>query len=445
MNQRPNVLWIFSDEHRAQAMGCSGDVNVSTPYLDKLADGGCRYEHAYSCAPLCSPFRACLLSGKYINEHGVHSLHIPLANQKLIAETMQEYGYRTSYYGKWHISGGAAPSHFVSGYYRKGFDEFVGWENSNRFFETTYCTDNDANPQKPQTLGGFQTDALTDLALEGLKKNIHQERPWFQIISYEAPHPPDVQDDTDIDEYCRQYAPADYLRRLEQREIVLRKNVSCSSEEMPRLIRRLKAYYAAIENLDDNIGRLCQYLERAGQLDNTIIFYFSDHGDFFGSHGRYGKTRAEEESSGIPLIVHWPAAIAPHQVRTELFSGVDIAPTMFGLLGLPVPSYCSGMDLSHQPLGQRGKDREALLIQFDRLFYNSHPTASRFRALVVPDYKYIYYQNGNREVLYDLKNDPYELENLAGRDNFQETRRTLKQQLLQTLYAVNDDFAQQIL
>ena len=439
MNKRPNVLWIFSDEHRAQAMSCRGDVNIETTYMDLLAQYGCRYDRAYSAAPLCAPFRASLMTGKYLNEHGVISLHVPLVNQKLISETMQEYGYRTTYYGKWHLSGGAAPNHFVSKFFCKGFDEFVGWENSNRFFDTHYFRDTDENPQAYRVMKKYQTDELTDLAIEGLKKNIKSEKPWFQIVSYEAPHPPAV-GRQDLEEYSRAYAPKEYLDQFQECDIVLRPNVTGSVEELEQIKTMHKAYYAAIKNLDDNIGRLYEYLKQEKELDNTIIFYFSDHGDFWGSHGRYGKCRAEEESSNIPMIIHWPNGICAGQVKKELFSSVDIFPTLCGLLNVPIPTYCSGMDLSYQMTAGEGGPRKNVLIQGERTFYSSAAEKERYRALVLDEYKYIYYRQEKKEVLFHLKSDPYETNNLAQQSEYKELCCYLKNQLMQQLQAVSDDF-----
>lgn len=440
MNNNTNVLWIFSDQHRAHAMSCSGDVNVDTPYLDTLAQNGCRYEHAYSNAPLCSPFRACLLTGKYVNEHRVNSLHVPLVNQTLITETLQDMGYRTSYYGKWHISGGAAPSHFVSKYFAKGFDEFVGWENSNRFFNTQYFKDTDDNPQMFREMDGYQTDVLTDLAIEGLEKNRVQDKPWFQIVSFEAPHPPSVSSTPDIEKYVSACAPERYLKEYREKEIVFRDNVDVTGEEKKLLEKKLQAYYAAIKNLDDNIGRIYQYLEETDQLDNTIIFYFSDHGDLLGSHSAYGKSRAEEESSNIPLIIHWPEKIEKNQVKEELITGVDFAPTIFGLLDLPVPIYLSGMNLAHQMLGEKGVDRKEALIQYDRLFYISDPVKERFRSIISEQWKYIFYEKDRKVVLFNLKEDPFELRNLAEVEGWSDKVQEMHNKLRQNLIAIDDNF-----
>ena len=131
----PNILWIFSDQHRACAMGCAGDPNIETPNLDNLASDGTRFSNAYSTCPLCSPFRATLYTGQYIHRHGVISLFRPLLPNvgKQLPEALQAGGYRTSHMGKWHLSGGDCPCHYVSPFFRPGWDDWAGWENSNDF------------------------------------------------------------------------------------------------------------------------------------------------------------------------------------------------------------------------------------------------------------------------------------------------------------------------
>lgn len=439
--KKNNVLWIFSDEHRASAMSCMGDDNIQTSHLDQLAKEGILFKRAYSNSPLCSPFRACLVTGKYASQHGVTSLHVPLINQKSIAQTMKEFGFNTSYLGKWHMSGGAAPSHFVSGYFYKGFDSFIGWENSNRFFGTEYYNSiTNTNPQKPETLPKYQTDALTDLAIESIMEE-DQDTPWFKVVSYEAPHPPHV-DQNDIESYQKEYAPKEYLDMFQAESLVLRPNVKGTDEEILLTREKLKAYYAAIKNLDDNIGRLVESLKESGQYENTTIFYFSDHGDFFGSHGKGGKSWAEEESSNIPLIISSPNQIKGGEISNKLFSGIDIAPTMLGMLGLPTPTEMSGMDLSHIVSGNIGQDREEVLIQLDRNFYAANRINMRYRALVTERYKYIFKQKGKEEILYDLEQDPYELQNVAATSDI---TSKMKEHLKNILCVIEDEFLEEMM
>ena len=136
---RPNILWIFSDQHRGSAMGCAGDPNVETPHLDRLAREGVRFTNAYANDPLCSPFRASLFTGQYCTTHGVISNHrLLLPGRPVLPLILKDGGYHTSYMGKWHISGGCFGQHFVSPWYRPGWDDWLGWENANVHFDFEY-------------------------------------------------------------------------------------------------------------------------------------------------------------------------------------------------------------------------------------------------------------------------------------------------------------------
>lgn len=334
----PNILWIFSDQHRSQSIGCYGAEDIETPNLDRLAAEGIRFVNAYSNTPLCTPFRASLYTGKYITNHGAVSLHVPPhPGQRMLAQVLHDFGYHTSHMGKWHLSGGAAPCHFTSPYFRPGWDDWLGWENSNEPWETRYSTG--TFPLPVQTLEGYQTDALTDLTIDWLRRQ-PQDRPWFHVLSVEPPHLPHT-------------APERFMEMYRDKELQLRPNVPLDHPDLERFKQTMRAYYAQISNLDWNIGRILHALEEEGQLDNTMIFYFSDHGELMGSHGRTGKSRPEVESSKIPLMIRYPKKIEAGQVSEALISGVDLMPTLLGMIGAPIPDQVDGSDLSQTVFGER--------------------------------------------------------------------------------------------
>jgi arylsulfatase A-like enzyme len=247
---RPNILWIFSDQHRGQALGCAGDVNVRTPNLDRLAADGIRFSNAYSNTPICAPFRASLYTGKRITSHGVNSLFVPLLpGHRVLPQELHDAGYLTAHYGKWHLSGGDCPSHFVSPYFRPGWDDWLGWENSNRPWMTEYSSGN--LPVPIRRLHGYQTDAMVDLSIEWLHRHA-ADAPWFHVLSIEPPHPPNT-------------APERTMARVRDRDIRLRPNVPADSPDVDTYIMAIRAYYAQIENLDENVGRLLDALEQTGQ------------------------------------------------------------------------------------------------------------------------------------------------------------------------------------
>jgi len=398
MSDLPNILWIFTDQHRAQAMSCAGDVNIDTPHLDRLANEGIRFSNAYTNTPLCSPSRACIYTGTYSSTHGAFALHVPpKAQMRMLQEELQDLGYLTSHYGKWHMSGGAAPSHFTSPYFRPGWDQWMGWENSNEPWATQYSVGDFPLPIK--TLEGYQTDALTNLSLEFIERQ-KGNKPWFHVLSIEPPHQPNT-------------PPEAYRQEFSHKDLVYRDNVPEAYFKDPVNKEALIGYYGQIKNIDDNIGRILEKLEASNQLNNTIIFYFSDHGDMFGSHNYRGKSLSYVESSQIPLIIRYPKKVLGGQVSPALISTVDFLPTLLGMLGTKAPAYCQGADLSDLVYGLSNQGAEEVLIQFERNFYGVADKDQIYRTLVKGDWIYTYYLNTAYEALYNLEEDPYQMRNLA--------------------------------
>jgi arylsulfatase A-like enzyme len=421
---KPNILWIFSDQHRAAASGCYGDPNIDTPHLDRLAVEGVRFTNAYANTPICAPFRACLYTGQYITTNRVISLHRPLLSpQPVLPEILQANGYHTSHMGKWHLSGGAAPSHFASPFFRPGWDDWLGWENSNDPMATEFARG--SHPLPRRTLNGYQTDALTDHTITWLNQQ-PPDRPWFHVVSIEPPHPPNI-------------APEPYMALFRDKPLEYRPNFAHDHPERDKFEAVLRGYYAQIKNLDDNIGRILAALEDTGQLDNTIIFYFSDHGDMMGSHGRMHKSRPEQESANIPLIVRYPARIPQGMVSDALISSVDFAPTLLGLLEMPVPESMEGQDLSATLRGKRTDGAEMVLLQYENSFFAETPE-TKFRAVRAGHWLYTVFFITGPAQLFDLDADPYQLHNLIDSPDHSAVRQQLHDQLAAKLDTLKDDF-----
>lgn len=429
MSKQPNILFLFSDQHRAQAMSCAGDENVRTPNLDRLAAEGVRFTNAYSTSPMCAPARACLYTGQYITTHGVNCLFKPLLpRQPVLAEVLRDAGYHTSHMGKWHLSGGDCPSHFVSPYFRPGWDEWMGWENSNRFFATEYSVG--SMPMPIRTMDGYQTDVIADMTIDWIR-NRDANRPWFHVMSFEPPHPP-------------YEAPERSMQMMEGREISWRPNVP-GDLRGGDLERSLRGYYAQIMNMDDNIGRVLDALDQTGRREDTIVVSFSDHGSMMGSHGRMHKEVPEEESSNIPLIVRYPGLVASGRVTDALIGIVDLMPSLLGLVGVPIPESVEGADLSRAIKGDTDAGRESLLIQFDRAFFDypeNHDLHTR--TIRTGAWKYtVHYRRGESR-MFDLENDPYEMTNLIDSRDHAAVRADLHARLSRELESIGDRFLEEL-
>ncbi len=422
--KKPNILWIFSDQHRAQALSCYGDENINTPNLDRLAREGARFQRAYSNTPLCSPFRANLYTGKYCTTNGVTSLHRPLLPvHRTLAQELQEFGYYTSHMGKWHLSGGAAPCHFASPYFRQGWDEWLGWENSNCPFETEYSVGMGPRPLKK--LEGYQTDILTDFTVEWIK-NQPADRPWFHVVSIEPPHPPNV-------------APERFMEMFRDKEIKLRDNVPLDHPQLEDFKESIRCYYAQIANLDFNVGRIIKALEETNQLDDTIIFYFSDHGDLMGSHGRMHKGRPESESSQIPILIRYPWKVPQGLVTDALISAVDIAPTLLGMIGAPVPDYVEGEDLSKVVFGLVKEGAKMVLLQYESTYFAENPD-ERFRSVISNQWMYTVFGANRPSQLFDMEKDPYQMNNIVNKSEYAGIQQKLHRLLENKLEEIGDNF-----
>lgn len=419
-----NVLWLFSDQHRGQAMSCSGDENIQTPNMDALAKEGILFPNTYSVSPLCAPFRASLYTGKMINEHGVVSLHKPPRHDlKMLAEIMQENGYYTMHCGKWHLSGGAAPCHFVSPYFRPGWDEWVGWENSNRPFKTEYGI----GPYPTlYEFPGYQTDCVTDQMVNWIEERQDGEQPWFMVMSVEPPHNP-------------HQAPEEYMKQTENLEIKYRDNVP-EEWKTAENIEINRGYYAQILNLDYNIGRVIEKLKETNQYDNTIIMYFADHGEYMGSFGLNGKFYAENESSKIPFIVRHPDAKVQGIVNQDIISSLDITKTTLALIQATNDYDSRGVDLTGSILDGDTVEGKVAIIELDSHFVDGDIDKC-YRCIVNEEYMYVLATNPERCRLY-RQDDLYQMNNLYYNEEYQEAKAEMRALLVEQLNEFQDDFIQ---
>ena len=325
--QPSNVIWIFGDQHRAQATGYNGDPNLRTPNLDRLATESANF-NAISGSPLCCPYRGSLLTGLYPHRC-VPGHQYPLPDgQPTLAQPLREAGYHTAYFGKWHLDGfnereGRAGLHHIAPSRRGGFDQWLGYENNNSPWDC-HVHGHDAKGDEIEMfrLPGFETDALSDLFIDFLSERAQtRETPFFGALSVQPPHNP----------YA---APARWMERHSPASVQLRPNVPNIPEVQERARRELAGYYAMIENLDYNVGRIREALFELGLWEQTHIVFFSDHGDMHGSHGQFLKTAPWEESARVPFLIGGGVPFYRERVgrHPNPVNHVDIAPTTLGTL-----------------------------------------------------------------------------------------------------------------
>lgn len=439
MATQPNVIWIFGDQHRAQALGHMGDPNVHTPHIDRLAAEGVTFTAAVAGYPLCCPFRGSLLSGRYPHQAVPGHEYQLSPDQPTIAQPFKEAGYRTSYFGKWHVDGfkertGRAAMHIIPPERRGGFDDWLGYENNNSQWDC-WVHGGEGDSAFHYRLPTYETDALTDLFIDYLKERGQEAsqgegQPFFAALSVQPPHDPYT-------------APAEWMARHTPARVQLRPNVP----QIPRIVERAKrdlaGYYAMIENLDWNIGRIRATLDEAGLTGNTHLIFFSDHGDMHGCHGQFRKTTPHEESIRIPFIISGTRpfyGLGGGRVPVPI-NHVDIAPTTLGLCGLQAPDWMAGTDYSGYRL-RRPVESEPDSAFLQSVIPTGHGNSidRPWRGIVSRDgWKYTML-SGQPWMLYNLNEDPYEQANLAYNTLFATERCRLQDRLAAWIDETGDRF-----
>ncbi len=399
--KQPNIVVVIADQMRAHAMGAMGNEQVITPNLDQLAAEGFITSNAISGHPVCTPFRAQLLTGRYSHSTGVIVNDIRLPDDAVIfPEVLKRAGYTTGYIGKWHLSGDRNdPVDAVS---RRGWDYWAVRNVSHDHDESVYW---EGDASEPVVSPGWEPDVQTELAIEFIKAN--KQQPFSLFLSYGPPHGP------------YDLVPQEYVDMYEEIDLLSRPNVASDNEETLRL------YYAAITSIDVNIGRLSQALEAAGVADNTIFVFTADHGDMLGSQGHVLKQRPWEESINIPFIIRYPDKIIAGQNEDWIVTAVDMMPTILGLSDVAIPEVVEGMDLSDVFEGISDEQREEAFL------FNVHKDGgpgTDWRGIRTKEWVYARHYRGDW-VLYDLKNDPYELNNLINHTHYSTVKEDLQQRL----------------
>ncbi|MEM7114754.1 MAG: sulfatase [Chloroflexota bacterium] len=438
----PNIVWILGDQHRAQALGFMQDPNLTTPNIDRLAMNGWAATGAIANCPLCCPARGTLLTGKYAhNCVPGHEEQLP-PEMPTIATAFKEAGYSTAYFGKWHLDGfkeknGRAAMHIIPPERRGGFDEWVGYENNNSQWDC-WVHGGEGDGAFHYRLPGYETDALTDLFIDYLRQQgtgggekEAATQPFFAVLSVQPPHDPYV-------------APEKWMNEHGAGRVQLRPNVPDVAHVTDKARRDLAGYYAMIENLDWNLGRVRAVLETADLTHNTHILFFSDHGDMHGSHGQFLKTSPWEEAVRVPFVIGGHKPRYKHRAGFEdvLLSAVDIAPTTLGLCGITPPSWMEGNDLSSFRLADKEcvSRPDSAYLQLVVPTRHLHSIDRPWRGVVTDDgWKYVVLEN-QPWLLFNLREDPYERVNLAHNTKYGVERRRLQGRLAAWIEETADSF-----
>ena len=420
---RPNILFIFADQMRADACGYAGDPNVETPNLDRFAAESANLTNAVATCPVCSPYRASLMTGQYPLTHGVFLNDVCLRNGATsIAQAGGEAGYRTAYIGKWHVDGHGR-SNFIPRERRQGFEYWKVLECTHSYNDSYYYAD---GPEKLKW-DGYDAIAQTRDAQAYLREHDGRD-PFMLVLSWGTPHAP------------YHTAPERYRSLYRPDKLALRPNVPPESEEEAR--NNLAGYYAHITALDDCFGELRQTLKETGLEDNTILVFTSDHGDMLGSQGQEKKQQPYDESLRVPFLLRWPSGLgAEGRAFHAPLGAEDLMPTLLALCGIDIPGTVEGLDYSGYLRGGDSPGDNTALISCPSPFGQWARTRGgrEYRGVRSERYTYVRDLNGPW-LLFDNESDPYQMANLADRPEHAELQRRLEATLDRKLTETGDEF-----
>ena len=472
MPDHPNILFIFTDQHRLSAVGAYGPTPCKTPNIDRLAREGVLFERAYTVCPVCSPARGSVITGVYPHTHGITSntgnpgcsVHELADRPELLSRRLESAGYSLGYSGKWHLGtdqntvfmmpttpalpkdvgfeGQNFPGHGGGGFKYPEYKQYLadnGWEHK-------IVTDLANTPgliMAGELAGPVESTVpyfLTENTLSLMEDFRHRDRPFFMWHNFWGPHGP-------------YYATREYLDMYEGVEIPPWPNFDWPARDIPGPHHHklhphheemgwegwaeiVKYYYAFATMIDDQIGRMVEYLEKTGLMDNTIIVFSADHGETTGSHG--GLTDKGwhhfEETHRIPLIVRFPDGSHAGERRTEFAQTTDFFPTFLDMAGAP----CDQKPLHGESLlplirGERTDWRDAAVTEFHGVNFVSMTQ----RTIRVGDLKYGYNVSGTDE-LYDLAADPNETVNHIDDPDYAEAAHMMRERLRQWMIETKD-------
>lgn len=422
--ERPNVVFVFSDEHRYQSMSISEMPELRTPNMAQLAEQGTFFTHCISNYPVCTPYRGMLQTGQWPQQTGVIDNNIPLnPAEPTIAKAFQSAGYHTGYIGKWHLGGERAEPF--------GYDTSLIWTGVNQHFDHAEFHPADSDPVKPR---GYSAERMTDQAIEFIDRQ--RNDPFFLMLSLNPPHADFLG------------APEAMKAMYPEGSLPFRPNYGPPPDRLgdaPDIATRnswpyYQGYHAHISAIDQQLGRIMEGLDDLGIADNTILVYTSDHGSMFGSHGVGSKRQPYEESIRVPFIARWPGAIPAGPRRGDLFGTIDLVPTLCGLAGITAPPSCAGRDLSANVRGQAPEARTPQFIMHiaknNASGGDKHP-APLFRGLRTVSHTYAC-EPDRPWCLFDNEADPYQQKNLIASPDHAAMRAELHDALQQSMAGAND-------
>ena len=468
---RPNIIFIMSDDHASHALSCYGSKVNETPHLDRLAKGGVLFKNAFVTNSICTPSRACLLTGQYSHLNGVPVFNRFDGGRPHVAKLLQKSGYTTAMIGKWHL--GDEPT---------GFDQWVILPGQGAYHNPEFLT-----PHGRLVIDGYVSNVITDLGISFLEKR-PKDKPFLLMLHHKAPHRgwnPDEKNKalfknrvipeptTLFDDYATRSAALPKNQQTIARDLTRLDLKLAAPDDIPpaekqkwlagspssvtltddkgatrtltgqalvkwKYQRYMQDYLACVQGVDDNIGRLLDYLDESGLASNTMVIYTSDNGFFLGDMGLFDKRLMYEPGLRVPLIARLPGVIPSGKSSDHFALNIDFAPTFLELASIPVPLDMQGRSLIHLLKGEKPDGWRNSI--YYRYYHDpgDHNTPAHY-GMRTATRKIIYFWKQNAWEMYDLIKDPTEQHNLAGELAHKTDFEDLKMQLGQLKKDLKDD------
>ncbi len=474
-SRRPNIVFVLSDDHAAHAIGAYGSVVNRTPHIDAVAASGVRLDNLFATNSLCAPSRATILTGTYSHVNGVTTLDTPIdASQPTFVTALREAGYRTAFVGKWHMGDGSTGG--VS-HDPQGFDHWEALIDQGEYHDPRFLTADGLRVEE-----GYATDLITDLALRWVE-SLEGDEPWCVLVWHKAPHrswEPDHRHDgmyavgaPGVDGLIP--VPATFTDDLSGRSDTARRaamriaehltaedlkqpvpeGLSHDEEALWKYQRYMEDYLACVASVDDNVGRVTEWLRDRGDLDDTVVIYSSDQGFFLGDHGWFDKRFMYEESIRMPFVLSYPAVVPAGQPLDRIVTNADIAPTLLEAAGVAVPDRMQGRsfwgELTGSPELQQDPDVEGFYYRYWMHDDSSHQVGAHY-GYRTREHTLIYFYNDGLGLpgcsdrrfpaeweLYDNVRDPEQLHNVAHDPAHAEIREQLEARMWFAQKSVGDE------
>lgn len=448
--RRPNLVMILTDDHGWQSIGAYGSVVNATPRIDEIGRRGWRFDQCFATNALCSPSRASILTGTHSHVNGVTTLVTPIdASQPTFISQLKAAGYRTAMVGKWHMGEheGSLPEYFDY------WDILIGHDGQGEYWNPLF-----RSAEGDRIVEGYATDVITDLALDWVE-SLDGDEPWCVLLYHKAPHRPwepkpehaaRVRDvvpvpETFWDDYATRSSSArralmrlaDHLNEEDLKESPP-PGLSYEDAALWKYQRFMADYLACVASVDDNVGRVIDWLDARGEFDDTVLMYASDQGFFLGEHGWFDKRFMYEESLRMPMLLSYPRRLDAGRAFAGIVTNVDFAQSLIDAAGVPHHDRMQGRsfwpDLLGEPIEPPAEGMYYRYWEHDDVFHHA-PAHYGYRTRT---HKLVYYYNDGLGLpgtgpftyppeweLYDLERDPTELRNVADDPEYAEIRAEL--------------------